>query len=237
TQNLNDFFQKLGLRESDNPALFNTNTILINYNIFLKKLEKLKGSHKDHLIPDLILNKKLVKESSYVQLEGALASVVFNFDRFWRKTFNEPLVHIVNIPKSDRLNYFRPIKSAFDYFLFFHSDRFSLDPSTMGFIEKINAPLPDISLQDSYYQDVTNILKTFSKTSIVNLTKLSISGKVDLSKFTLQGRVIITNKGAELISLSKLLHDEFPNTTLSDQEIIIERNGSYSFSSLANEPA
>ncbi|MFG1500408.1 UTP--glucose-1-phosphate uridylyltransferase [Halobacteriovorax sp. XZX-3] len=96
-----DYFEKLGLREEDDDAFFNTNLVLINFNAV-----------KDYKIalPDLIKNQK----GEFVQLEGAMGSVLLNSDRLARKS-NRKLVHILNVNKENRTKFFSPIKNINDY--------------------------------------------------------------------------------------------------------------------------
>ncbi|WP_419168966.1 UTP--glucose-1-phosphate uridylyltransferase [Halobacteriovorax sp.] len=100
-----DYFEKLGLREEDDDAFFNTNLVLINFSAL--------GNYEITL-PDLIKNQK----GEFVQLEGAMGSVLLNSDRLARAQ-GKKLVHILNVNKENRAKFFNPIKKMndFDYIL------------------------------------------------------------------------------------------------------------------------
>lgn len=209
-----ELFEKLGLRAGDNKALFNTNVVLINYNAFAPKLANLcqKLGRKqliDVIMPHLIINgKKQIDEDNverqYLQLEGALGSVILNLDKYWRKNFNEPLVTFLNIDVNNRTKFFLPIKTAFDYFLQFHSDRFDFDFESYRPVDNRPGHLPEISLESSYYKEVQNVLDSFKGCKVLELDSLSIVGKVQLPGIKLSGRVKIVNKSPRIVNLSKL---------------------------------
>ncbi|WP_412472085.1 UTP--glucose-1-phosphate uridylyltransferase [Halobacteriovorax sp. RT-1-4] len=96
-----EYFEKLGLREEDDDAFFNTNLVLINFNAV-----------KDFKIalPDLIKNQK----GEFLQLEGAMGSVFLNSDRLARKN-GKQFVHILNVNKENRSKFFNPIKKMADF--------------------------------------------------------------------------------------------------------------------------
>ncbi|WP_412463519.1 UTP--glucose-1-phosphate uridylyltransferase [Halobacteriovorax sp. RT-2-6] len=96
-----DYFEKLGLRDEDDDAFFNTNLVLINFNAL--------GDCRIAL-PDLIKNQK----GEFVQLEGAMGSVLLNSDRLSRDR-GKKLVHILNVNKENRTKFFNPIKKIEDF--------------------------------------------------------------------------------------------------------------------------
>jgi hypothetical protein len=194
-----DLFETLGLRPDDAECFFNTNMVLVNYEILTPKLQKLKdivGEKKilQAISPDLIRNKKSQidmdgETRTYTQLEGAMGSAILNLDKLWRQEMSEPLVHILNVETEYRTRFFCPIKSAFDYWLQFHSDRFSLDMKTLRLENKSSRNLPAVSLEHSYYKDVENTLNTFKNTQVKDMESLNIDGLWDLSNTTLIGNV------------------------------------------------
>jgi hypothetical protein len=190
-----ELFENLGLRPNDGKAFFNTNIALFNYDILAPILLKLRedigeAELSQIIAPDLILNKK----EKYTQLEGALGSSLLNLDRFWREKYGEPLVQFINIDREHRTDFFSPIKTAFDFFLQFSSDRFTLDETRMRLINHRPGKLPSVSLtdpetKDKYWADVSNVQKAFRETSVINLQSLKVKGQADFSGQSLSGDV------------------------------------------------
>ena len=225
---LNLFFD-LGLRTNDRPAFFNTNMVLINYEVLtpiMKKLLDELGEEKlaEIITPDLIKNtKKQIEngvEKHYMQLEGAMGSVILNLDRYYRHIYNKPLVHILNVDIKNRTRFFAPIKTGFDFFMQFFSDRFSLDKNTFRLINHSPGKLPLVSLKDSYYNDVLNVLDDFKGVKLKKLTKLSIIGKINLHNINLEEVVTIENKTEQNISVSEILKEQNIDTCLKNNEIV-----------------
>ncbi|MBT7669904.1 MAG: hypothetical protein HN623_10005, partial [Bdellovibrionales bacterium] len=208
-------FEQLGLRPGDRAAFFNTNMVLINYNVFTPLVEQLlEQVGEEQLLtiatPDLILNVKQQLDSSgqkqqFTQLEGAMGSLFLNLDRYWRQHYHKPLIHFLNIGGQDRTQFFSPIKTAFDYFVQTRSDRFSLCDQTFRLINHNCDYLPQVALEDSYYKSVTNVLAAFENCSILELKSLHISGKVDCSGIALKGAVSIINSSDQLVCLKDYL--------------------------------
>ncbi|WP_412470477.1 MULTISPECIES: UTP--glucose-1-phosphate uridylyltransferase [unclassified Halobacteriovorax] len=96
-----EYFEKLGLRKEDEDAFFNTNLVLVNFNAL---------SDCKIALPDLIKNQK----GEFVQLEGAMGSVLLNSDRLSRDE-GKKLVHILNVNKENRTKFFNPIKKMDDF--------------------------------------------------------------------------------------------------------------------------
>ncbi|OFZ54813.1 MAG: hypothetical protein A2428_04560 [Bdellovibrionales bacterium RIFOXYC1_FULL_54_43] len=177
----------------------NTNLALFNYQVLIPKIEKLVAEIGEDefmkiIAPDLILNWKEQNGRKYLQLEGAMASTLMNLDRYWRKKYRQPLVHLIDVDRVQRTRFFSPIKSAFDFFMQFHSDRFSFDASTMRLRNLRPGKLPTISLKDpvtkdKYYQDVKTVLDVFENARIADLDSLSIEGRVKLKGAVLRGVV------------------------------------------------
>ena len=197
-------FEELGLRKGDRKSFFNTNVALFNYDVLSKMMKDLVAEIGEDeflkvITPDLIENfKKQTDEDGvvrkYKQLEGAMASSLLNLDKFWRKKHKTPLVHFVNVDRENRTRFFSPIKTAFDFFIQFHSDRFVLDMDTMRLVDKRRGALPLVQLCDESYNDVKTVLDRFKGASTLDLDSLYIEGKVDLKNKVLSGKVEIINK-------------------------------------------
>ncbi|MEE3078615.1 MAG: UTP--glucose-1-phosphate uridylyltransferase [Bdellovibrionota bacterium] len=186
-----ELFEKLGLRESDQDAFFNTNLVLINVDVLRSLLkDKDKNQILDAAIPNLIKNTKEQNYKKYTQLEGAMGSVFLNLDAYWRENFNKPLVHILNIPVKYRTRFFSPIKTPFDYFMQFHSDRFTFNEETYHLVNNNTDYLPMINLPKDY-KNLTNVLNDFKNCKILELKKLNLQKRTDLSGKELSQEVLL----------------------------------------------
>lgn len=209
-------------------GLVSTNLTLFNYEVLREKLKNISEAELlKAMAPDLVPNWKEQKDSDgvtrkYLQLEGTMGTVIFNLDRFYRSRFGEPLVSIVNIQADVRTQFFSPVKSAFDYFLQFHTDRFAIDPKTY-MLQHRGSELPSFSLKDpgskdKYYSDVQNVLDSFEGSSFLSLKDFEISGQVRLRNFVLAGKVRIVNEVSGLWDLSEV--QGLPRT--SDGRILLK---------------
>ena len=199
----NELFSELGLREKEGEAYFNTNTVYINYDALVPAMKKLSQSFsrediEQMLAPDLIKNQKSKKTSlgqhqSFTQLEGAMGSVILNFNRHYQKHFGQNLLSIINIPPKLRTSFFCPIKKAFDLWELFHSDRFHFDTTTLSLKDKNKLKRPKISLEHENFQDLNYLLKQFKDLSILHLDSLKIKGEVSFNNCKLIGDVEIEN--------------------------------------------
>lgn len=199
-----ELFEKLGLRDGDRKAFFNTNVAVLNYDVLTPMIEKLVsevGEEKflEVITPDLMINTKKQKDKdgvtrAYKQMEGALGSSLLNLDKFWREKYKEPLIHFINIDRFNRTRFFSPIKTPFDFFLQFFSDRFHLNTKTMRLEDKRKGKLPIVIFKDDYYNDVENTLNAFKGCKVLDLDRLYIEGRVDLKSRVLSGNVEIKEK-------------------------------------------
>ncbi|MGZ5279777.1 MAG: UTP--glucose-1-phosphate uridylyltransferase, partial [Pseudobdellovibrionaceae bacterium] len=196
-------------------GLVSTNLTLFNHEVLSEKLKKLTEVELLHaMAPDVVLNWKEQKDQDgvtrkYLQLEGTMGTSIMNLDRVFRKRFGEPLVYVVNIEASRRTDFFSPIKSAFDYFMQFHSDRFGITQANykLRHFGGENLPaftLKDPATKDAYYQDVQNVLFSFQKTSVRGLKNLQINGQVLIRNMVLQDHVQIKNETGQLVDISDL---------------------------------
>ncbi|MFW5887459.1 MAG: UTP--glucose-1-phosphate uridylyltransferase [Bacteriovoracia bacterium] len=240
-----ELFELLGLREGDNEAFFNTNMVLINYNVFSKKIKTLLdevGENKllQIISPDLILNgKKQIDadgvERTYTQLEGAMGSVFLNLDKFWRQKYGECLVHILNVDAHNRTKFFSPLKTSFDFFMQFYSDRFRCNFDNYRLENKAPGKLPKVNLKNSFYKEVQHTLDCFSNCSILDLDVLDMTGKWQLTKVSLQGNISLKSESDMIINLNQLfssmdsevvknlkIKDEW---SLRDATICIDKDG------------
>jgi hypothetical protein len=241
-------------KEAGQQALFerlegiaNTNLVLINYEVLAPRVEKLVAEIGEDeflrcLCPDLIRNKKKQIDSDgiereYTQLEGAMGSSLMNLDRYWRARFHEPLVHVINVDRQHRTEFFSPVKSAFDFFMQFHSDRFELNPRTLKLDNHRPGELPRVTLRDpesrdQWYQDVSVVLEAFAGTKIRELDELQIIGKVVLKGLALSGRVEIQSGYSGCFDLSASLVRS-AGTRLHNQRVKIDARGEVRIDSIA----
>ncbi len=114
-----EYFQELGLRDSDNRSYFNTNIVLINKkalkDLFENFLNVTESEFYDILSPDLIRNIKEQDSKEYIQLEGAIGSTLLNLDKYFRKNFDLKVVYFLNLSPENRENFFLPIKRREDF--------------------------------------------------------------------------------------------------------------------------
>lgn len=228
-----DLFSKLGLRPKDNKAMFNTNMVLINYKVLQPKIlllaEKVGGNEKllELVAPDLIPNTKEQKDADglkklFTQLEGAMGSVVLKLDRLHRETFNgEPLVHFLNIGKEHRTQFFAPIKSGFDFFMQFYSDRFSVDGNAFKIVDKRPGFNPKVTLSNEFYKEAANVLSAFKDTKILDLDELAVDGVVSFAGLKLSGIVRVKNESGLPVHLPTIVE----GSELKNVEIQITKDG------------
>jgi len=205
-----DLFQKT-------RGFFNTNVAIFNYKILVPKLKKLRDKigqdgFEKVIAPALIKNVKFQEETDgihkYEQLEGAMGSTLLNLDRAYRHSFHEPLVSFINIDRENRTRFFSPVKMAFDFFMLFHSDRFSLNRKNFKLVDHRPGALPLVSLPQKYYEEVQNILDAFNETQILDLDELRVEGEpVILGKLKLIGKVKIINTTEGLFNLTLKLKE------------------------------
>lgn len=243
-------FEKLGIeiKNGDQIAFFNTNMSVYNYEALSPKIKKLVAEMGEEeflqaIAPDLIENWKEQKDvdevmRKYLQLEGAKGSTLLNLDKLHRERYNEPLIHFLNIGKEDRTNFFSPIKSAFDFFLQFHSDHFAFDTERMRPKNQRPGKLPQATLKDpttkdKYYADVETVVKTtFEGTSTIDLKSINVDGQVQLRNVVLKGDVSVVNKSGKLIDATavllksgKLKQDGSGRPVLENMRVEIDEQG------------
>ena len=113
------YFEQLGLRDSDFESLFNTNIVVINTEVLKEKLnlasELNEEKFKKCITPFVIKNTKTQKGEEFIQLEGALGSVMLNLDKYFRTNHNTEIVHFLNLDANERTEFFIPIKKFEDF--------------------------------------------------------------------------------------------------------------------------
>lgn len=113
------YFEEIGLREEDDISLFNTNIVVLNRSALKKKLEQISEldlkSFAKILAPDLIKNTKTQDGKDYIQLEGAIGSVLLNLDKYFRQNINDHVVEFLNLAPQDREKFFLPLKKRQDF--------------------------------------------------------------------------------------------------------------------------
>lgn len=244
-----ELFEQIGvtIRNGEQMAFFNTNMAMFNYSVLVPALRELAAeigerALLDLLAPDLIMNWKEQVDTDgetrkYLQIEGAMGSSLLNLDRFWRRKYGRPLVHFINVEKDFRTKFFSPIKTAFDYFMQFYSDRFALDTATMTLEHVGHEKLPlvvlkDAATNDRYYADVSTVLTNFEDAQIRNLTSLSIKGKVSARGLKMSGRVEIQNDLEEVVNATTMTVRAVHKTELHNQRLVIDSQGRPTVTSL-----
>lgn len=238
-------FEQMGLKIKgqnigERKSLFNTNMVIINEEA-LRPLLKAEvdriGLKKllEDISPALIRNaKKQVDtdgvERTYTQLEGAMGSIMLKLDQHFRGNHNTPLITFMNIERNHRTKFFAPIKTAFDYWMLFYSDRFAFDNTKKRLIDNRPGFLPSVKFSDAeskdkHYANVKNILESFKDTKIIELDELTISGKVNLSGLTLKGKVEIVNQSKQNVDVKTLLEASTASLTLENIKILITPEG------------
>ncbi|MAZ47815.1 MAG: hypothetical protein CME65_04590 [Halobacteriovoraceae bacterium] len=113
-----DYFAEIGLRDEDDFSLFNTNIVLLNTKVLSDLISRLDCSLEEFgmiIAPDLIKNEKIQDGKKFIQLEGAIASVMLNLDKYFREKLNQPLIRLLNLDSKERESFFIPIKKMEDF--------------------------------------------------------------------------------------------------------------------------
>ncbi|MFC2049034.1 UTP--glucose-1-phosphate uridylyltransferase, partial [Elusimicrobiota bacterium] len=240
-----ELFIDMGLTEGEaGEQYFNTNMLFFNWSVlvpFLLELKDIIGEKEFNRVisPTLIKNKKSQDGRDFVQLEGAIGSVVLSLNAYLVTTENkeiqasmkkhgiDQMVRILNVGEKDRTGFFTPVKNAFDFWLQFYSDLFEMD--TENWELKSNRPghLPSVTLNDGYYNKAGNVLEAFEGVSVIGMDSLKIEGKVILKGAVLKGDVQIISAYDGVVDLSDLLGDEktLENVIVrisDDKKLIIE---------------
>ncbi|MBU2251505.1 MAG: UTP--glucose-1-phosphate uridylyltransferase, partial [Candidatus Omnitrophica bacterium] len=207
---------------------FNTNIVLINYSLVAKLLQDLLKEVfsgdvqklQTILAPDLIANtKKGPDGKDYIQLEGPIGTSLINLNNYFAlnqdnskvkeimQRYNvEKMLRIINVDTQNRSRFFTPIKFATDHWFQAHSDYYRLNTDTWMLEDTQPGMTPPIfNLEDSYYQDVSNVYEAFGRASVTGLTSLTIKGKpVKLADAILEGDVEIENQTGREVDLNDL---------------------------------
>ncbi len=224
-QNQQNLFAKIGLEKSDktkygevNKQYFNTNIALINYSVlapFLKDLQDLIGEDRFFQIisPSLIKNEKTQNNKTYIQLEGALASTLFNLTGFVQTEQNQQVKElikkhnitnflvIVNVDQESRKKFFTPVKFAWDFWFYAYSDHFRINTQTFKLENLRPGNLPNFKLS-YFYHDLENCVQAFGKASTIDLESLTIEGNVLIKDAKLSGKVSILSDVAGIVDLN-----------------------------------
>lgn len=238
TANQLDLFERTGLdSHSLHPAYFNTNMALLHYDVLKPCIQELvarvgKEAFLQRIAPDLIENWKEQVDPDgvkrrYLQLEGAMGSTLLNLDRLYREHFQKPLVHFIGVGKEERDAYFAPVKTAFDFYLQFYSDRFHLNAMTLKPVNRRPGQLPEIQLGGNketpkFWEDVENVLAAFEGASVMQLDSLKVQGTVSFQGLVLEGKVEVENAGGR-VELGPLLKKK----SLKNTRIEITKEGEW----------
>lgn len=174
---------------------FNTNTAIFNEGLlatFLPRLREVIGedAYRAATTPDLIENKKEQNGRQFVQLEGALGSVLLNLNRcvitnphakaLWEEiSGGNPFLRIINVDEEARDEFFTPTKYASDVVLYTATDHFGINMKRFVLENVRPGHLPRLSenwVQDPWYMNLTNAYSAIGGTSMINLDELDIDG-------------------------------------------------------------
>ena len=244
--NQKQLFYDMGLTEGEKAAqYFNTNMVLINYSVlipFLKDVLKEEIVNKEELYqilaPCFIAER--TKDGKNTGFGGALGSVMLNLAAFFETSKNpkiqkllgkhkiSSILRIVNADVENRTRLFTPVKTAFDFFLQFYSDYYTLDKTNWQLIAE--KPVPPAVTLSAFYNSVLNCLEAFEGVSLLNLESLRIDGKIKLPKAVLKGKVEIASAYEGIFDLNKAEELEFlkqkdGRLVLEDIKIEIAKDG------------
>jgi hypothetical protein len=204
------------------------------------------------ITPDLIENEKEEEGRKFVQLEGALGSVILNLNRFvanndeamkqWKEiSGSDQFLRIVNLNIDERTEFFTPIKYAFDFWMQAYSDHFAINPSTWRLENARPSHLPKVSdslVQNPYYMDVQNVVEAFGHASTLGVDDLDIKGNVKMRDAVLRGKVEIVSEYNGVFDLNLPAVKDSIGTTdkgtllLENVSVYISQDGEVSVKSL-----
>jgi len=197
--NQKKLFESMGLTEGTKGAqYFNTNMAMLNYTIlkpFLRELADYLGRERfeEIVTPDLIQEDSKDKKS--YSLGGAMGSVLLNLASFVETTDDERIIEIarkhglvnkenrisilkiINADEANRTKFFTPVKTAFDFWLQYHSDFYKVDVNNWQLIQ-VGERIPAVDLKDDWYKEVTNVMDAFKGVKVAELKELNIQGGV-----------------------------------------------------------
>ncbi|MFA5338233.1 MAG: UTP--glucose-1-phosphate uridylyltransferase, partial [Candidatus Omnitrophota bacterium] len=221
---------------------FNTNIVLINYSLLAKLLKDLHSEVfngdtaklQSILAPDLIAAvKKGPDGKDYIQLEGPIGTALLNLHNFVATTDNpkakeilsrygvEKMLRIVNVDTNNRTRFFTPIKFATDHWFQAHSDYYRFDTNDWMLHDTKEGVTPPIfELENSYYNDVSNVYEAFGRASVTGLKSLTIKGEpVKLRDAILEGHIEIVNERKEPFNFHSQFIVAFPGDKEFSEEM------------------
>ncbi len=202
------------------PQYYDTNTILVNDSVlapFLSELRLLIGdeTYRRIITAELHQNCKEVNGKRYIQLEGILASPFLKLNRFIMGSSSPRILDLRNKYGFDKLIYLinvdtrwpasTSIKTAFNFWLFAHTDHFYLDTKKWTLVNRRpgHAVMLGRELLGSvYYNDLHDLIGALKDVSVVDLDYLDIKGKVKLSGAKFAGSVHIANDSGRVFDLN-----------------------------------
>lgn len=210
-----DIFYKMGLADDEKgKQYFNTNIALFNEKPLGQFLQTFRARIGEEeflkiITPDLIENEKIQNGKKFVQLEGALASVLLNLNRYvtnssvarelWQEiSGGSQFLRIVNIDSQRRDRFFTPIKYASDFWLQAGTNHFEVDTKNWHLVNTRPGHLPTLSdafVQNPYYMDVANMFDALgTNTDVSHLDYLDIRGKIIARDAVWKGTVSIQSE-------------------------------------------
>ncbi len=248
-------FNQAGLTEEmRGKQPFNTNTVVINYGVlvpFLKDVRDVLGEEKLYEILSPTIIEEDSKDKMHTGLGGAIGSVMLNLAAYletidkqeieeekkeaikglFKKHRISAILSIVNVGVDERIEFFTPVKTAFDFYLQFYTDYYRMN--TKEWKLEANKPVPPAASLSGYYDNVLNCFDAFKEASFINLESLKIEGKVNLQKAILKGKVEILSEHEEVIDLNKAKElkglKEKGRLVLENIEIHIDKEGKVKF--------
>ncbi len=236
---------------------FNTNLIYLNEtvlnSIFRMLLDRgimTKGKLYEIISPLFIAkNAKTAEDGqSYYPIDGAIGVAVHNLNAFFEKSTDprvkevlaahgiDRILHLVNIPLSERTKTFAPVKKAYDILLLGHSDycrfntnKFTLEDSEQGLIPpEFELSDPDLKGKDTkWWEEEQHVKDALGGAHLKRLYSLKIIGKVILPNSTFAGNVVIENKSGVAVDLNEKLSQlkRDGRLVLENIAIVIDKDG------------
>ena len=204
-----EFFYDTGIRDNNVPQElaanhhlgeqgFNTNNASFNNNFlhkFFNAIVKKRGEayFNRFAAPELMLNKKVDGKTGemYYQMEGALASLMFNMNakvqedvelqELWNEiSGGKPFLKIVYMEEDLSQKCFSPIKYGIDHHMYTATDLYSLDIDNWHMTEHFPGEGPrfegDFVKSGKYFSDVQNVHDALGNAKMRHLDEFSVTG-------------------------------------------------------------
>ncbi|MCX5666367.1 MAG: hypothetical protein NT036_04905, partial [Candidatus Omnitrophica bacterium] len=236
---------------------FNTNLIYLNETVLNSIFRMLldRGIMTKEKLFEIISPLFIAKSAkpgedgqNYYPIDGAIGVAVHNLNAFFVKSTDprvkevlaahgiDRILHLVNIPLSERTETFAPVKKAYDILLLANSDycRFNTDTFTLEDSEQGLTP-PEFELSDpdlkgketKWWEEEQHIKDALGGAHLKRLYSLKITGKVMLPNSTFAGNVAIENKSGATVDLNEKLGQlkQSGRLVLENVTIVIDKDG------------